>query len=136
MIQVNRRKSSSLIEIKDSRHTVSRNVPDLEAHLETKLFHRSTRALVPVDAERAYIASAKRILADIEVTEGAASGEYATPRGDLIISAPIALGRYYLQPVVTEFLAAFPSIPGLRTAAPEGASRRRCAGVANQRLRH
>jgi len=38
------------------------------------------------------------------------AGEYATPRGDLIISAPVALGRYYLQPVVTEFLAAFPEV--------------------------
>lgn len=90
--------------------TVSRKVSDLEAHLETKLFHRSTRALVPTDAGRAYIAAAKRILADIEETERAAQGEYATPRGDLIISAPIALGRYYLQPVVTEFLAAYPEV--------------------------
>lgn len=90
--------------------TVSRKVSDLEAHLESKLFHRSTRALVPTDAGRAYIAAAKRILADIEETERAASGEYATPRGDLIISAPVALGRSYLQPVVTEFLAAFPEV--------------------------
>lgn len=90
--------------------TVSRKVSDLEAHLETKLFHRSTRALVPTDAGRAYIAAAKRILADIEETERAASGEYATPRGDLIISAPVLLGRYYLQPVVAEFLAAFPEV--------------------------
>lgn len=90
--------------------TVSRKVSDLEAHLETKLFHRSTRALVPTDAGRAYIAAAKRILADIEETERAASGEYATPRGDLIISAPVLLGRYYLQPVLTEFLAAFPEV--------------------------
>ncbi|MGE0283837.1 MAG: LysR family transcriptional regulator [Rhizobiaceae bacterium] len=90
--------------------TVSRKVSDLEAHLETKLFHRSSRALVPTDAGRAYVAAAKRILADIEETERAASGEYATPRGDLIISAPVALGRYYLQPVLTEFLAAFPEV--------------------------
>lgn len=90
--------------------TVSRKVSDLEAHLETKLFHRSTRALVPTDAGRAYIAAAKRILADIEETERAAAGEYATPRGDLIISAPVALGRFYLQPVVTEFLAAYPEV--------------------------
>jgi DNA-binding transcriptional LysR family regulator len=90
--------------------TVSRKVSDLEAHLEAKLFHRSSRALVPTDAGRAYIAAAKRILADIEETERAASGEYATPRGDLIVSAPVALGRYYLQPVVTEFLAAYPEV--------------------------
>ena len=42
--------------------------------------------------------------------ERAASGEYTTPRGELSVSAPIALGRLYLQPVLAEFLAAFPEV--------------------------
>ena len=90
--------------------TVSRKVSELEAHLQTRLFNRSSRALVPTDAGRSYIAAAKRILADVAEAERAASGEYTTPRGDLIVSAPVALGRYYLQPVLVEFLAAFPEV--------------------------
>ena len=90
--------------------TVSRKVSELEAHLQTKLFNRSSRALVPTDAGRAYIAAAKRILADVAEAERTASGEYTTPRGDLNVSAPVTLGRYYLQPVLTEFLAAFPEV--------------------------
>ncbi len=90
--------------------TVSRKVSDLEAHLQTKLFNRSSRGLMPTDAGRSYIAAAKRIVADVAEAERAASGEYTTPRGDLIVSAPVALGRYYLQPVVAEFLAAFPEV--------------------------
>jgi len=90
--------------------TVSRKVSELEAHLRTKLFNRSSRALVPTDAGRSYIAAAKRILADVAEAERAASGEYTMPRGDLSISAPTFLGRYYLQPIVTEFLTAFPHV--------------------------
>src|SRR5262249_21857502 len=90
--------------------TVSRNVSELEAHLQTKLFSRSTRALVPTDAGRSYIAAAKRILADVAEAEHAASGEYTTPRGGLSVSAPLALGRYYLQSVLAEFLATFPQV--------------------------
>jgi DNA-binding transcriptional LysR family regulator len=90
--------------------TVSRKVSELEAQLRTKLFNRSSRALVPTDAGRSYIAAAKRILADVAEAERAASGEYTTPRGDLSVSAPVALGRLYLQPVVAEFLAAFPEV--------------------------
>jgi DNA-binding transcriptional LysR family regulator len=90
--------------------TVSRKVSEIEAHLQTKLFNRSSRALVPTDAGRAYIAASKRILADVAEAERAASGEYATPRGELSVSAPITLGRSYLQPVVVEFLAAFPQV--------------------------
>ena len=90
--------------------TVSRKVSELEAHLQTKLFNRSSRALVPTEAGRSYIAAAKRILADLAEAERAASGEYTTPRGELSVSAPVALGRLHLQPVVAEFLAAFPEV--------------------------
>src|SRR5215467_14420112 len=90
--------------------TVSRKVSDLETHLHTKLFNRSSRALVPTDAGRSYIAAVKRILADVAEAERAASGEYTTPRGGLSVSAPVALGRYYLQPVLAEFLATFPEV--------------------------
>ena len=90
--------------------TVSRNVSELEAYLRTKLFDRSSRALVPTDAGRAYIAALKRILADIAEAERVASGEYTTPRGELRVSAPAALGRLYLQPVLAEFLATFPEV--------------------------
>jgi len=90
--------------------TVSRKVSELEAHLQTKLFNRSSRALVPTDAGRSYIAAAKRILADVAEAERAASGEFTAPRGDLTVSTLVALGRLHLQPVLTEFLATFPDV--------------------------
>jgi DNA-binding transcriptional LysR family regulator len=90
--------------------TVSRKVSELEAHLQTKLFNRSSRALVPTEAGLSYIAASKRILADVAEAERAASGEYTTPRGELSVSAPVTLGRVYLQPVVAEFLAMFAEV--------------------------
>src|SRR6478672_13473141 len=87
--------------------TVSRKVSELEAHLQTKLFNRSSRALIPTDAGRSYIAAAKRILADVAEAERAASGEYTTPRGELSVSATVALGRLHLLPVVAAFLETF-----------------------------
>jgi DNA-binding transcriptional LysR family regulator len=90
--------------------TVSRKVSELEAHLRTKLFNRSSRALVPTDAGLSYIAAAKRILADITEAERAASGEYTTPRGDLSVSSLVALGRLCLQPILAEFLVTFPEV--------------------------
>jgi DNA-binding transcriptional LysR family regulator len=90
--------------------TVSRKVSELEAHLKTKLFKRSSRALVPTEVGRSYIAAARRILADVAEAERTASGEYTTPRGELSVSAPVALGRLHLQPVLAEFLAAFPEV--------------------------
>src|SRR3954454_22045034 len=79
--------------------TVSRKLSKLEAHLQAKLFSRSSRALIPTDAGRSYIAASKRILADVTEAERTASGEYTTPRGDLIVSTPFAFGRLHLLPV-------------------------------------
>jgi DNA-binding transcriptional LysR family regulator len=90
--------------------TVSRKLSELEARLETKLFNRSSRALVLTDAGRAFVAASKRILADLAEAERAATGEYATPRGDLVLSAPVALGKIMLLPIIGDFLKAFPEV--------------------------
>ena len=45
--------------------TVSRKVSELEAHLQSKLFNRTSRALVLTDAGRSFVVAAKRILADV-----------------------------------------------------------------------
>jgi DNA-binding transcriptional LysR family regulator len=90
--------------------TVSRNVSELESHLRTKLFNRSSRKLVLTDAGSSYVAACKRILADVREAERAASGEYSAPTGELIVTAPIGLGRLYLIPILADFLKAYPDI--------------------------
>ena len=102
--------SAAARQLKTPLATVSRKVSELEAHLQTKLFNRSSRALVPTDAGRSYIAASKRILADVAEAERAASGEYTTPRGDLTVSTLVAFGRLHLQPILVEYLATFPEV--------------------------
>jgi DNA-binding transcriptional LysR family regulator len=90
--------------------TVSRKVSELEALLKTRLLVRTTRKLVLTDAGAAYLAAARRILDLVEDAEAQASGEYSAPRGDLILTAPIAFGRLHVLPVAVEFLAEFPQV--------------------------
>jgi DNA-binding transcriptional LysR family regulator len=90
--------------------TVSRKVSDLESHLRTKLFNRSSRKLVLTEAGSSYVAACKRILADVTEAEHAASGEYAAPTGELTVTAPVDLGRVHLIPILAEFLKAYPKI--------------------------
>lgn len=90
--------------------TVSRKVAELEAHLNTQLVIRSSRRLSLTDAGRAYVASARQILEQVDEAERAAAGEYAAPRGDLAISAPVLFGRIHLTPIAATFLGAHPDI--------------------------
>jgi DNA-binding transcriptional LysR family regulator len=89
---------------------VSRRVSDLETHLNTRLFNRSTRRLTLTDAGQAYLHACKRILEDVTEAERAASGEFNAPRGDLVISAPIVFGRLHVLPTITAFLKVYPDV--------------------------
>jgi DNA-binding transcriptional LysR family regulator len=90
--------------------TVSRKVSELEAHLRTQLVVRTSRNLSLTEAGRAYVAASRRILDEIDDAERAASGEYRAPRGHLIITAPIMFGRLHVEPVILDFLRAYPDI--------------------------
>lgn len=90
--------------------TVSRKVSELESHLRSKLFDRSSRKLVLTEAGGAYVAACKRILADLMEAEHAASGQYAAPTGELVITAPYSIGRLRLIPILREFFEAYPDI--------------------------
>jgi DNA-binding transcriptional LysR family regulator len=90
--------------------TVSRKVSDLEAYLNARLFNRSTRRLTLTDAGESYLAACKRILDDVRDAEHIVSGQYTTPRGELVISAPIVFGRLHLLPTITAFFKAYPEV--------------------------
>jgi DNA-binding transcriptional LysR family regulator len=93
--------------------TASRKIAELEEHLRAKLFDRTARKLALTDAGMTYVAASKRILADLTEAERAASGEYTAPTGELIVTAPVGLGRLHLIPILAEFLKAYPDI-GIR----------------------
>ncbi|CAH1658297.1 DNA-binding transcriptional LysR family regulator [Hyphomicrobiales bacterium] len=90
--------------------TVSRKVNELETYLGTRLLIRTTRKVALTDAGVAYVASVRRILAEIDEAERIATGEFQAPRGELVLTAPLLFGRLYLLPIVAEFLAAYPEI--------------------------
>ncbi|MDE1917724.1 MAG: LysR family transcriptional regulator [Sphingomonadales bacterium] len=90
--------------------TLSRKVAELEEVLGTRLLIRTTRKITLTDAGISYVATARRIIELADDAQREAAGEFITPRGDLIITAPFMFGRKYLLPIVTEFLGLFPEI--------------------------
>lgn len=90
--------------------TVSRKINELETHLGAKLLIRTTRKVALTDTGTAYLASARRILEDVEEAERIAAGEFQSPRGELTLTAPVLFGRLHILPVVIDFLAAHPDI--------------------------
>ena len=90
--------------------TVSRRISELETHLKTRLLNRSTWKIVLTEAGQVYLKACNRILEDVHEAERMAAGEYTTPKGELIVTVPLAFGRLHLLPVIAGFLSAFPDI--------------------------
>ena len=90
--------------------TISRKISELEKHLNARLLMRSNRNISLTEAGHSFVAASRRILRDVGEAEREASGEYAAVKGELVLSAPIALGRLYLLPVVLNFLRDYPNI--------------------------
>ncbi|HEY0253447.1 MAG TPA: LysR family transcriptional regulator [Kofleriaceae bacterium] len=90
--------------------TLTRNVNDLEALVGAKLLVRTTRKLLLTESGGDYVASAKRILDQVDDQERRAAGEFTNPRGELVIAAPVQVGRLRVLPVINQFLTMFPEI--------------------------
>lgn len=90
--------------------TVSRKVADLERHLGTQLLVRTSRRIALTDAGRAYVASAQRILEQVDEAERQAAGEYSAARGELHVTAPTMFGRTHVLPIALDFLKEQPEI--------------------------
>lgn len=93
--------------------TVSRKVAELETRLKAELFQRSSRRMTLTDAGRTYVEACRRIIEQVDDAERQVSGEYRSPKGDLVVTTPWGLGHTHLLPIAVEFLDAYPEI-GLR----------------------
>ena len=96
--------------LRSSKSTVSRSVGALEAEVGARLFNRTTRSLNLTEAGRAYFERVSRVLADLDDADRALGHHQASPRGRLVVSAPISFGFLHLAPALPDFLARFPEV--------------------------
>lgn len=102
--------SAAARELRTPVSTLTRRVTDLENHLGTRLLTRTTRKLTLTDTGTAYVAAARRILDQVNEQEREATGEFVSPRGELVIAVPVQFGRLHVLPIISEFLSLFPDI--------------------------
>lgn len=90
--------------------TVSRGVGELEAHLKARLLVRTTRQLSLTESGKKFFDVSRRLIEEFAEAERQARGEFAEPKGEIAITAPIVFGRLHVVPVVSEFLREFPEV--------------------------
>ena len=93
-----------------SAPAVTRAIATLEAQLNTRLFHRTTRRIRLTEAGIQYLNDVQRILADIAQSEAAIAGVQLLPKGTLSVTAPVLFGELYITPIIAQFLRDFPEV--------------------------
>lgn len=89
---------------------VTRAVAELEERLGLRLLTRTTRIVRPTDAGARYAEDCRRILAEINEAEAAASGTHAAARGTLMLTAPVLFGHLYVTPILVKYLLQSPEV--------------------------
>lgn len=90
--------------------TIGRAVGAVEATLETRLFERSTRAVVLTEAGERWLGRVGPALDEIDAARDAAVDRTAAPSGVLRLTASAAFGHEVLAPLLPDFRAAFPAL--------------------------
>lgn len=89
---------------------VSRAIAFLEQQVGATLLHRTTRAIRLSEIGERYAIACRRVLVDLQEAEAVATGEQATPRGVLTITAPPISGEEILRPIINAYLEAYPAV--------------------------
>jgi DNA-binding transcriptional LysR family regulator len=87
---------------------VSKLVARLESRLGTRLFSRTTRAVLLTEEGRAYFGASLRTLQELNAADEAVTSNVF--RGRLAINASLPFGTKFVAPAIPGFLAKFPDL--------------------------
>ena len=89
---------------------VSRQVAELEAHLDVRLLNRTTRRLSLTESGQAFFDRSVQLLADLEEAEIAVTSASIVPRGTLRLTCSATFGSRHLAPAIAAFAARHPQM--------------------------
>jgi len=102
--------SAAAREQNTSQATISKRVSGLESLLGVKLLTRTSRDLALTEAGTRYYEKCQAILAELEEADADVREQIASPKGLLRITAPIAIARLILAPLLPAFTKQYPEI--------------------------
>lgn len=87
---------------------VTRAITTLEGRLSVKLLNRTTRYVRVTDVGQRYLQDARSIIIAADDADNAVAGINGSPRGHLVVTAPVLFGRMYVMPGIVDYLRKYP----------------------------
>jgi DNA-binding transcriptional LysR family regulator len=89
---------------------IADRVSGLEKRLGVRLLTRTTRRQAMTEAGATYFDEATAILTSVATLERRVTEAASSPRGTLKVTAPMPIGRQWIAPFISEFVARYPEI--------------------------
>lgn len=89
---------------------VSRQMAQLEHQLGFTLVNRTSRVAVLTPEGEEYLIAARNVLDELDHAEARISEKVKGYSGNLVITAPVTLGRSHVLPVLNDFLRVYPKV--------------------------
>lgn len=102
--------SAAARDMRISAAVASSRISQLEAHLNVRLFQRTTRMLNPTEQGRLFYQGALKILDSVDEAEAEISNVTENPKGSLYVAAPLGVGQRLVAPAAPEFRKQYPLI--------------------------
>jgi DNA-binding transcriptional LysR family regulator len=96
--------------LRTSLAAVVRALAALEAEVGQRLFHRTTRRVVPTPEGTRYLARCRDILAAVAEADADLAEDAGPPRGPLVVTAPVLFGERHVAPILVRFAQAHPGV--------------------------
>lgn len=90
--------------------TVSRTIAALEASVGAPLLLRTTRSVRLTEEGAIFLERCRAGITEIDSAFDVVRGRRSVPSGTLTVTAPVMLGRRYVQPVIVELLQRYPDL--------------------------
>src|SRR5213075_3508421 len=87
-----------------STSAASRQIAELETHLQTRLLNRTTRRVSLTESGRQFYERAVQLMADLAEAEQEASSAAVVPRGTIRLTTAVNFGVRHIGPAIAEFL--------------------------------
>jgi DNA-binding transcriptional LysR family regulator len=93
-----------------SRSTLSTNIRGLEERLGVRLLNRTTRSVAPTEVGERLLAGLRPALESFDAAVEAINVFRDRPTGHLRLTVPRPAVKQVIEPIVTEFLSAYPGV--------------------------
>lgn len=90
--------------------TMTARLKAMEERYQTRLFHRSTRAITLTKAGEDFYHAARRVLEEARHAESLLTQKEGVLSGNIRLSAPSDFGRQYLSPAIVDFSRRHPEV--------------------------